>query len=163
MARYWRRLDPTPGTLLNERVQEHVRRVYFARQHFLSEHGEYGFDERGNIYVRYGEPDERHLGAGLGYQGGRAGEFQTVIGNLGYIENESWIYFSIDRNLYFDFVERNGYYLAHSLEDALPAGGKSDLALIQDIYRSREALGGIYRQVANATSEIEAMCTTASP
>jgi GWxTD domain-containing protein len=53
--RFWRGRDPAPVTAANERRIEHCRRVAHAREHF----GEYKFpwDARGEVYIRYGEPD----------------------------------------------------------------------------------------------------------
>lgn len=55
--RFWKQRDPDPTTLENERLIEHFRRVMFARAHF----GKYKFpwDRRGDLYIRYGEPDDR--------------------------------------------------------------------------------------------------------
>ena len=52
---FWAGRDPAPATAANERWIEHCRRVAYAREHF----GEYEFpwDGRGEVYVRYGEPD----------------------------------------------------------------------------------------------------------
>ncbi len=52
---FWAGRDPALATAANERWIEHCRRVAYAREHF----GEYEFpwDGRGEVYVRYGEPD----------------------------------------------------------------------------------------------------------
>ena len=48
-------LDPT--TEVNERLQEHYQRVWMARQYFAG--SAYPWDRRGEVYLRYGEPDYR--------------------------------------------------------------------------------------------------------
>ncbi len=63
--KYWKKQDPTPTTDRNERYEEHHRRVEFADQNFSAHRGRW--DDRGRIYVKYGEPDEREahpLGSG---------------------------------------------------------------------------------------------------
>ncbi len=55
--RYWSVRDPDPTTPVNERLLEHYARVAYARLEF----GRllWPWDERGDMYVRYGEPDRR--------------------------------------------------------------------------------------------------------
>jgi GWxTD domain-containing protein len=55
--RFWREKDPDLTTKLNERLLEHYGRVWFARRNF----GEFAYpwDQRGAVYIRYGEPDYR--------------------------------------------------------------------------------------------------------
>lgn len=57
LRKFWLRRDPTPITLVNERMLEHFRRVWYARTHFSK--GRAPWDDRGAVYIRYGEPDHR--------------------------------------------------------------------------------------------------------
>ena len=52
---FWAGRDPAPVTAANERRNEHFRRVAFSREHY----GKHAFpwDVRGEVYVRYGDPD----------------------------------------------------------------------------------------------------------
>ena len=52
---FWIWQDPAPVSAANERLVEHYRRVALARE----KHGEHKFpwDDRGEVYVRFGEPD----------------------------------------------------------------------------------------------------------
>lgn len=52
---FWAGRDPAPVTAANERKLEHFRRVAYALEHFSK--FEFPWDARGEIYVRYGEPD----------------------------------------------------------------------------------------------------------
>ena len=52
---FWRDRDPAPVTEANERLLEHYRRVAHAREHYGSK--TYPWDDRGEAYIRYGEPD----------------------------------------------------------------------------------------------------------
>jgi len=54
---FWNARDSNPATVENERLVEHYRRVLYARNHFSE--GQYPFDRRGEIHVRYGTPDDR--------------------------------------------------------------------------------------------------------
>ncbi len=54
---FWARRDPDILTKLNERVIEHYRRTWYARTYFSF--NVYPWDERGTVYIRYGEPDYR--------------------------------------------------------------------------------------------------------
>lgn len=54
---FWAARDPDPTTAVNERLTEHYRRVMYARQFFS--HGQTPWDQRGEIYIRYGKPDDR--------------------------------------------------------------------------------------------------------
>ncbi|MDE2886744.1 MAG: tetratricopeptide repeat protein [Gemmatimonadota bacterium] len=52
---FWVWQDPAPASAANERLVEHYRRVALAREN----HGKHKFpwDDRGEVYVRFGEPD----------------------------------------------------------------------------------------------------------
>ena len=54
---FWNERDANPATIENERLVEHYRRVMYARIHFSEKR--YPYDRRGEIYVRYGPPDDR--------------------------------------------------------------------------------------------------------
>ena len=54
---FWNERDSNPATIENERLVEHYRRVMYARIHFSEKQQPY--DRRGEIYIRYGEPDDR--------------------------------------------------------------------------------------------------------
>lgn len=54
---FWNARDSNPATVTNERLVAHYRRVTYARYHFSQ--GQHPYDRRGEIYVRYGEPENR--------------------------------------------------------------------------------------------------------
>lgn len=56
-SRYWKQLDQDVTTAVNERLLEHYQRVWFARHTFAD--FTYPWDRRGEVYIRYGEPDHR--------------------------------------------------------------------------------------------------------
>ncbi len=57
LKRFWNGRDPDLSTPVNERLLEHYRRVWYARQSFSKERQPW--DMRGEVYVRFGEPDHR--------------------------------------------------------------------------------------------------------
>jgi GWxTD domain-containing protein len=58
LDRFWKDIDPTPGTIENEARTEHYRRVSYADRHFGSTHNRGALTDRGRLYVRYGPPDD---------------------------------------------------------------------------------------------------------
>ena len=54
---FWNERDSNPATIENERLVEHYRRVMYARIHFSEK--QFPYDRRGEVFVRYGEPDDR--------------------------------------------------------------------------------------------------------
>ena len=60
---FWIFKDPVPTTEKNERLIEHWQRIAYARENFKNENTNvYGTDDRGLVYVKYGEPDEKLAG-----------------------------------------------------------------------------------------------------
>ncbi len=54
---FWKGIDPTPGTEVNELQTEYYRRVRYANRHF-EVFGQDGWhSDRGRIYILYGPPD----------------------------------------------------------------------------------------------------------
>ncbi len=66
LSRYWGDRDPDLTTAANERQLEHYRRVWFARQHFAK--AKQPWDTRGEMYVRFGEPDHRSRSDWVNFQ-----------------------------------------------------------------------------------------------
>ena len=57
LKRFWNGKDPDLSTQVNERLLEHYRRVWYALTDFSK--GKQPWDARGDVYVRFGEPDHR--------------------------------------------------------------------------------------------------------
>lgn len=63
LAGFWIEKDPTPTTLVNERLLEHWQRILHAREKFTYyDDPPYGTDDRGPIYVKFGKPDRTRVG-----------------------------------------------------------------------------------------------------
>jgi len=58
VERFWRRRDPTPGTLVNEYRQMFWKRVAETNEKFLDSASPGWQTDRGKIYILYGPPDE---------------------------------------------------------------------------------------------------------
>ncbi len=57
LQKFWLRRDWDILTPINERIVEHYRRVWYARTFFSKKISPW--DRRGEVYIRYGEPDYR--------------------------------------------------------------------------------------------------------
>ena len=58
LQKFWTELDPTPNTPYNERLIEHWERISHVRDAYtLKRNSIYGTDDRGVVYVKYGEPN----------------------------------------------------------------------------------------------------------
>ena len=57
LQQFWALKDPNLITAINERKLEHYRRVWYALTNFAD--GKKPFDRRGEVYIRFGEPDYR--------------------------------------------------------------------------------------------------------
>jgi GWxTD domain-containing protein len=78
LRKFWKRKDPTPTTERNEMKEEFDRRILFSRSYFAQfwnnrstrylpdQHLRYGWehapwDARGELYIKYGEPEVRSV------------------------------------------------------------------------------------------------------
>ncbi len=130
---FWRVRNPIRITQENERLIEHYKRLEHARTHYPGTHNT-GYDDRGKIYVRYGEPDN------------------YVRSNIhdGYImENESWVYQINDETYNFDFVDEGaGYVLRKDLRTAVKNPDfRSGFLDLQNIYSRRAHLSNYYANI----------------
>lgn len=58
---FWNDRDLTPSDSYNERLMEHWQRVHFALNNFNTTSRAL-YDDRGGIYIRYGEPNKKRSG-----------------------------------------------------------------------------------------------------
>lgn len=101
LSAFWKKLDPTPDTPLNERLLDHMMRVRYADENFTAQPGKRGSDtDKGRVYIKYGPPDERDYAT-------------SAAGGKGV---DTWIYEKAGRYI-FVFYDRRGtgvYELVHS-------------------------------------------------
>lgn len=147
LYRFWSRRDQYDLRSPGERLAEHYRRLYYVRHHFALQVNRRYFtgvdlfrnldrelDDRGVVYVRQGEPDERITAPIFGLNG-----------------NETWIYRQPAGDLILHFGagglgDQGGasddYRLVSSLLDIWRPGAPSDLLLL-----SRSAASDLYNRM----------------
>lgn len=54
---FWDRRDPTPGSPRNERMEEYYYRVALANRHYRGPSAAGWATDRGEVFIRFGEPD----------------------------------------------------------------------------------------------------------
>ena len=55
---FWKRLDPTPNTVFNERMDEYYRRIDYAFKEYGNKGNIDGHEsDQGKVYINYGSPD----------------------------------------------------------------------------------------------------------
>ena len=118
LVAWWNGQDPLPATDANERLVEHLRRVAEASRRFPTPpeetvEGGVGYDDRGVVYVRYGEPAR--------VERLRSPALDVPASSLtdGVPDNAFWVY---RRGLTFLFAEDRGRWTAASPVDLLPFG-----------------------------------------
>ena len=104
IEQFWLRRDPTPDTEENEFKEEHYRRIAYANERFAS--GIPGWKtDRGQIYIKYGPPDEIEFHAGGSYQR----PIEEGGGTTSTYPFETWRYrylADVGTNVVIEFVDR---------------------------------------------------------
>lgn len=152
LRRFWTMRDRVELRAEGERLAEHLRRLSVARREFsLVGPGEgERLDDRGRIYVRHGEPDDRASFALPGVE-----------------PNESWRYRRGGPDIVLHFAARqapNDFRLVESVLDVSDAraglvwGSPATTAAAQrtngeQMLRSRSALAPLYRQAPGSRPE----------
>ena len=153
LVHWWRSRDPLPASPINERLIEHVQRVHHSETHFASDVQPTGFDERGEVYVRYGRP-ERELVVKFDEP-----EFTDKLYEFGFVLNQSdfpanvfWRYGHIDGTGNYLFVEEDGEYRIAGTTELLPRQLRTGFHHARRGQRRAQtalaALRTIYRQLA---------------
>lgn len=103
VAAWWRRQDPVPATVPNERLQEHLKRVAYARRAFQT-NGQ--LDDRGFIYIRLGPPSRKTT---IRFNSIRFTEtvlsFGSRFASTDFRNGQFWVYDHISRATQYLFVE----------------------------------------------------------
>ncbi|WP_456424843.1 GWxTD domain-containing protein [Rhodocaloribacter sp.] len=158
---WWRSQDPLPATLENERLLEHLERVAYAEAHFAYPGRLTGFDDRGEIYVRYGKPD-KELEISFTDPWLIDVVFQPGVGVTpsDFPENVFWRYGDIDRAAYFLFVKKTDHFAFAQTIDLIPKvlrfGFSRSKRGIDKATRMIAVLRSIYQQLAPLHSDFEA-------
>jgi GWxTD domain-containing protein len=159
LVAWWMKQDPLPATARNERLIEHLLRVAYAEHHFRDTRSLLKFDERGEVFVRLGEPSQiRSIDYFRSSLIQRIHELRVAGGNSlivspsSFAASELWYYHG-ERPYHFFFVREGGKYSVGDVNDVIPhhlrsaidgdtgrGGAKADVVL--------EVLRVVYQQLA---------------
>lgn len=120
LRRFWVSHDPTPTTTENEFRDEHDRRVYHALYLFGGTgKGGRPWDDRGEVYIRYGQPDDRVIrqtGSGNEAYGisppenATSDDFFRSPLNDPSASTEVWVYYRWNETFQFEDTRGFGFY-----------------------------------------------------
>jgi GWxTD domain-containing protein len=152
LRRFWSMRDRLELRAEGERLTEHLRRLTVARREFLvtSDDGVDRLDDRGRIFVRHGEPDDR-----------------ASFAIPGVSPNESWRYRRAGEDLLVHFAARQtpgDFRLIESVLDVsdvrstltgarAPGAATSTGVSGEQLLRSRAALASLYQQLPTGRPE----------
>jgi GWxTD domain-containing protein len=92
---FWKRRDPDPSTKVNERLEEHYRRVSHARSTLRDGYRDGAMSDRGKVYVLHGAPEAIET---------------TTEGLDSIVTYEIWRYAELGLAYYFQDVDGLGNY-----------------------------------------------------
>ncbi|HHL72955.1 MAG TPA: GWxTD domain-containing protein [Bacteroidetes bacterium] len=140
LLNFWRQRDPTRSTFANERLYEHYKRLLVARKYYANK-SEKGYDDRGRVYIRYGEPDQIYEEEPLEL-GQEDLSFRTPL--------LSWFYYRLEPKVVFDFVEnRNGYTITYNINQGLEVlNAKDAYEVMKKIYEKRSIISPAAQAIA---------------
>lgn len=158
LAAWWQSQDPFPATATNERIVEHLERVEDALRAYSAPGTPEGYDGRGDLLVRFGQPSQvrqvRFNDAALLFALGRSGAGVRISD---FPRNEIWIYNDIGEGQWHMLVERGGVFRTSRSQHMLPIGLRNRAArgareqLLRDI--GLLAMRSIYRQLSSLSPE----------
>ncbi len=153
---WWHRQDPFPATLYNERVEEHLFRIYYAQKNYAYRKDSLGVDDRGRIFVRFGKPWRESVIALLDSQ------LRTLPLEYRLPRNEVWVYRGIHDDAHYLFVQmsRRKPYQIGTSESLIPPNLRGTqrrvetlLTWMEDVFGQlamvHDHYGTVYDQVVN--------------
>lgn len=107
LKKFWKRFDPTPDTDYNEFFVEFTKRCRYADENFSLPEKSGRLTDRGRIYIKYGQPDERN----------------RVTFELTSRNREHWIYYSggLKEFVFVDIKNTGDFELVYSTESDEPS------------------------------------------
>lgn len=150
---WWRRQDPLPATAVNERLEEHLDRVETAQASFSDAGRAAEWDERGDLYVRYGAPARRDSISFASAQFHREViRFGVGVHRGDFPKNEIWSYPRVGNRGHYLFVRRKGEYQLGKAMDLIPHALKGNFHSADRsqnrAYSAMAALRYVYRHLA---------------
>jgi GWxTD domain-containing protein len=123
---FWKKRDPSPGTMENENRLEFQHRIQYVERWFREKVGSSrGWDsDRGKIFLLLGQPDTRSS---------RQGNIVDNMGQLRKVLKEIWVYDY--HRLYLDFADSEGfgvYRLRNWEPELLNAIDRAKFLVVQD-------------------------------
>lgn len=100
---FWAKRDPTPTTERNEWQEEFNRRVNYALENFHAFFAGRLWDERGDIYIKLGPPEERRLSVEIPWKSGRGGPALDTESEYYKTAGETWYYVIKGKDVYLQF------------------------------------------------------------
>jgi GWxTD domain-containing protein len=155
---WWHQQDPLPATLYNERVEEHLHRVYHAQREYSHRRDPLGVDDRGRVFVRLGKPWREAI---ITLQNPR---LQTLPLEFRLPRNEIWVYRNIHDDAHYLFVQssRRRPFRVDSPDALISPNLRSArnvatlLAWMEDIFgqlaMEHDHYGAVYDAVVNYTT-----------
>jgi len=160
---WWRQQDPLPATINNERIEEHLYRVYYAERNYAYHKDSLGVDDRGRVFVRFGRPWRETVISLLNPR------LQILPIQYRLPGNELWVYRGIHDDAHFLFVQRSRrrpYQVATS-ESLIPPSLRGTrrraevlLAWMEDIFGQMAMEHDHYGTVYDAVSGYTALPTS---
>ena len=127
---FWKRRDPNPIDMINQRYIEHYKRLKHVKE-FYSKSFKPWYDDRGQVYVRLGKPDNVYYG----------------MSEQGIKTTESWVYDRYRGGINLDFVQFGSGYELRSLFEAIePTARMNDIV---NMFERRSNLHPYYTKMAN--------------
>ncbi len=108
LKKYWAFKDPTSTTPKNEWEEEFNRRVGVALENYHTNFGQKPWDDRGDIYIKLGDPEERELSAEGSWKAQQEmykGPILETEKEFYKISGEVWTYFIKGKELHFQFED----------------------------------------------------------
>ena len=102
---FWAKRDPTPTTERNEWKEEFNRRVNYALENFHAFFAGKLWDERGDVYIKLGPPEERRLSVENPWKSGRGGPALESEREYYKTEGETWYYVIKGKDVYLQFED----------------------------------------------------------
>ena len=156
---WWYQQDPLPATFYNERIEEHLYRVYYAERNYAYRRDSLYVDDRGRVYVRFGSPWREAV---ISLKNPR---LATLPLEYRLPRNEVWVYRGIHDDAHYLFVQmsRRRPYRIETSESLIPSNLRGTrrrvdilLAWMEDVFgqlaMEHEHYGAIYDAVVSYTS-----------
>ncbi len=159
LTAWWRAQDSLPGTPRHERLEEHLQRAAVADRRYASRYSLTGWDDRGLIFVRLGEPSIRRS---VMFSDPRLlsilEKTSIPIRLIDFPDNEVWLYDEFGTSAYYIFAKLDGFYTLGSSLDLIPkplqlvSGRRTNLFVTKPPPEKTavlfEALRAVYKELA---------------